>query len=57
MPAAVNLLDRAAALLPDDANMRPALLVGLGIALRVSGELARAERVLSEALDRGRAQR
>ena len=50
VPAAVNLLDRAAALLPDDANMRPALLVGLGIALRVSGDLARAERVLSEAL-------
>jgi tetratricopeptide (TPR) repeat protein len=50
VPAAVNLLDRAASILPEEARLEYQL--DLGIALGDAGELARAERVLSETLDR-----
>jgi class 3 adenylate cyclase/tetratricopeptide (TPR) repeat protein len=49
VPAAVNLLDRAASILSDEARLEYQL--ELGIALGDAGELVRAERVLSEALD------
>ena len=47
--AAVNLLDRAVSILPEEARLEYQL--ELGVALGDAGELARAERVLSEALD------
>jgi class 3 adenylate cyclase/tetratricopeptide (TPR) repeat protein len=50
--AAVNLFSRAAALLPDDHGRRISLLPELGAALRESGELVRAEKVLEEAVER-----
>jgi class 3 adenylate cyclase/tetratricopeptide (TPR) repeat protein len=46
--AAVNLLGRAVELLPDG-SPRPGLLVGLGDALHVAGDVARAQAVLEEA--------
>jgi class 3 adenylate cyclase/tetratricopeptide (TPR) repeat protein len=49
VPAAVNLLDRAASILPEDARLEYQL--ELGIALGDAGELPRAEGVLSDALD------
>jgi class 3 adenylate cyclase/tetratricopeptide (TPR) repeat protein len=49
VPGAVNLLDRAASILPEEARLEYQL--ELGIALGDAGELARAERVLSEALE------
>jgi class 3 adenylate cyclase/tetratricopeptide (TPR) repeat protein len=49
VPGAVNLLDRAASILPEQARLEYQL--ELGIALGDAGELARAERVLSEALE------
>ena len=54
-PAAVNLLERAGALLPPDDRRRLSLLPLLGRALTESGELERADSVLSEAVERGRA--
>jgi predicted ATPase/class 3 adenylate cyclase len=53
--AAVNLLERAADLLPADDPRRLSLLPPLGRALRVQGRLDRADEVLSEAVERGRA--
>jgi tetratricopeptide (TPR) repeat protein len=53
--AAVNLLERAGALLPPDDPRRLVLLVPLGRALRESGQMERADRVLAEAVELGRA--
>jgi tetratricopeptide (TPR) repeat protein len=53
--AAANLLGRAAALLAADAPDRVALLPAIGGALRGIGEMERAEAVLVEAVERGRA--
>jgi tetratricopeptide (TPR) repeat protein len=47
-PAAVNLLDRAAALLAGDPADALTVLPDLGVALRDAGEFARAERVFSD---------
>lgn len=52
MPAAANLLERAATLLPLDASERLELLIELGSALGDVGELGRAEAVLQEAIER-----
>ena len=52
--AAVNLLERAASLLPADDPRRLNLLPPLGRALREQGQLDRADAVLSEAVERGR---
>jgi predicted ATPase len=54
MPAAVDLLSRAIALRPENDDRRLALLPELGAALREAGELARADEVLSEAIEAGR---
>ena len=54
-PAAANLFERAAALLPADDPRRLALLPFLGRALRDAAQMERAESVLSEAVDRARA--
>jgi class 3 adenylate cyclase/tetratricopeptide (TPR) repeat protein len=54
MPAAVDLLSRAVALLPGGDERRLSLLPELGAALREAGELTRADEVLSEALLAGR---
>jgi class 3 adenylate cyclase/tetratricopeptide (TPR) repeat protein len=51
--AAVNLLDRAASLLPADAPVRIQLLPRLGGALREAAQMERAESVLEEAVERG----
>jgi class 3 adenylate cyclase/tetratricopeptide (TPR) repeat protein len=51
MPAAVSLLTRAAALLPDDHAQRRELLPTLGSALMSAGDFSRAESVLTEALE------
>jgi DNA-binding SARP family transcriptional activator len=48
-PATVNLLGRAAALLPADAAERPALLCELGVAQRVSGDFDAGRATLIEA--------
>jgi tetratricopeptide (TPR) repeat protein len=48
----VNLLDRAASLLAEEPEARDTLLVDLGVALVLAGELARAEVVLEEAAGR-----
>jgi tetratricopeptide (TPR) repeat protein len=53
--AAVNLLERAADLLPGDDTRRLGLLPFLGRALRAQGHLDRADAVLSEAVERGQA--
>ena len=53
--ATVNLLERAAALLPVDDGRRLSLLPTLGRALREGGQLERADAVLLEALEHGRA--
>jgi class 3 adenylate cyclase/tetratricopeptide (TPR) repeat protein len=50
--ASVNLLSRAAAVLPDDDENKLTLLPELGVALRESGDLARAEAVLRDAVER-----
>lgn len=55
MPAAANLLYRAAALLGDDSPDRARLLLDAGEALTEIGELARAEAALSEAVERASA--
>src|SRR5207253_6614739 len=49
LPAAVNLLTRAIALLPEDEPARAALLPELGAALIEAGDLDQADRVLTEA--------
>jgi len=54
-PAAANLLERAAGLLPEDDPGRLELLPLLGRALRDAARLERAEAVLSEAVERARA--
>jgi class 3 adenylate cyclase/tetratricopeptide (TPR) repeat protein len=53
--AAVNMLTRAAAVLPADDPRRLSLLPPLGRALREYGDLERADEVLSEAVARARA--
>jgi class 3 adenylate cyclase/tetratricopeptide (TPR) repeat protein len=55
MPAAANLLDRAAALLPADDLRRVAWAIDLSGSLIEVGELARAEELLDEATEAGRA--
>ena len=50
VPAAVTLLTRAAALLPDSHDERREILPILGSALMRTGDFGRAERVLDEAL-------
>jgi DNA-binding SARP family transcriptional activator len=55
IPATVNLLERATALLPEEDAYRRELICELGLALRVAGELARAESVLAEAAEASRA--
>ena len=54
MPAAVNLLERAVSLLPSGDPEHPDLLLKLGIALAESGELGRADALLSERIREGR---
>jgi class 3 adenylate cyclase len=54
-PAAVNLLERASALLPPHDHRRLRLLPSLGRALMESGELERADSVLSQAVETARA--
>jgi len=54
LPAAVNLLTRATALLPDAHDERRELLPLLGSALMRSGDFGRAESVLDEALEAAR---
>jgi class 3 adenylate cyclase/predicted ATPase len=49
LPAAVNLLTRAAALLPENDPVRVAILPELGSALIDAGDLDQADRVLAEA--------
>jgi class 3 adenylate cyclase len=51
MPAAVNLLERATALLPDGEPMRGTLLPELGSSLTEVGRLAEAERLLDAAVE------
>jgi tetratricopeptide (TPR) repeat protein len=53
-PAAANLFERAAALLPADDPRRLELLPLLGRALREAGRMEDAESVLSEAVERAR---
>jgi class 3 adenylate cyclase/tetratricopeptide (TPR) repeat protein len=53
--AAVNLLERAADLLPSDDPRRLSFSPSLGRALRAQGQLERADAVLSEAVHYGRA--
>ena len=55
VPAAVGLLTRAYALLGDDEPRRLALASDLGAALRDTGELTRADLVLSRAIDEAKA--
>jgi predicted ATPase/class 3 adenylate cyclase/predicted Ser/Thr protein kinase len=53
-PAATNLIERAASILPDDRPERISLLSELGLALTEAGRLAQAEEVLEEAQQRAR---
>jgi tetratricopeptide (TPR) repeat protein len=53
-PAAINLLGRATALLPNDAPERPGLLVHLGSALMKAGRFGEAEATLERACDAAR---
>jgi DNA-binding SARP family transcriptional activator len=55
MPAAVNLLERSRSLLPTDDRARLELLPDLGFAMFEVGQLDRADSVLTEAIERGRA--
>ena len=55
LPAAVGLLTRAAALLPDSNDQRHELLPLLGSVLMRTGDFTRAESVLDEALEAARA--
>jgi class 3 adenylate cyclase/tetratricopeptide (TPR) repeat protein len=54
-PATVNLLERAAALLSQDDRRRLSILPSLGRALMEAGQMQRADSVLAEAVERGRA--
>jgi len=54
VPAAVDLLARALLLEPEGSGARLELLPELGAALRESGELARAEELLAEAVEAAR---
>jgi class 3 adenylate cyclase/tetratricopeptide (TPR) repeat protein len=54
LPAAIKLLERAAALLSHDDRGRAELLPCLGAALTEAGRLAEADRILQEAVDRAR---
>jgi class 3 adenylate cyclase/tetratricopeptide (TPR) repeat protein len=54
VPAAVDLLERAASLLPDGSDERLELLPELAAALGEAGELARAESFVDEAVAGGR---
>jgi len=54
MPAAANLMDRAASLLPEDDGIRLTLLPDLGEALKDIGEFAKAEERLQEAINGAR---
>ncbi|HEU4941838.1 MAG TPA: adenylate/guanylate cyclase domain-containing protein [Gaiellaceae bacterium] len=54
LPAAVTLLARAVALLPDSHEERREILPMLGSALMGTGDFGRAERVLDEALETAR---
>ncbi|MDQ3778269.1 MAG: adenylate/guanylate cyclase domain-containing protein, partial [Actinomycetota bacterium] len=51
LPAAVSLLTRAAAILPDSHEERRRILPVLGSALMRSGDFSRAERALTESLE------
>ena len=51
LPAAINLLERAAALLSHEDRGRAELLACLGAALAEAGRLSEADRVLQEAVD------
>jgi predicted ATPase/class 3 adenylate cyclase len=51
LPAAINLLERAAALLSQDHRGRVELLACLGAALTEAGRMVEADRVLEEAVD------
>jgi class 3 adenylate cyclase/tetratricopeptide (TPR) repeat protein len=51
LPAAINLLERAVALLLHDDRARVELLAGLGAALTEAGRLIEADRILQEAVD------
>jgi DNA-binding SARP family transcriptional activator len=55
MPAAVNLLERSRSLLPTDDRARLELLPDLGFAMFEVGKLDRADSVLTEAIELGRA--
>ena len=55
LPASVTLLTRAVALLPDSHGERRELLLLLGTPLIRTGDFARAENVLNDALDAARA--
>jgi class 3 adenylate cyclase/tetratricopeptide (TPR) repeat protein len=55
MPAAVNLLERAIALPGADEARRHRLMLTLGVALRNSGALERADTVLTDAIEGARA--
>jgi class 3 adenylate cyclase/tetratricopeptide (TPR) repeat protein len=55
LPAAVSLLTRAVALLPDSSEPRREILPLLGGALMRTGDFDRAERVLTEALESAQA--
>jgi class 3 adenylate cyclase/tetratricopeptide (TPR) repeat protein len=55
MPAAVNLLERAARILPDDDPVRTRCLPDLSFALFQTGELARADAIVNDALERATA--
>ena len=55
MPAAADLLGRAATLLPEDEHSWLELAPDFGVALRDIGELAQAEAVLSRAIERAAA--
>jgi class 3 adenylate cyclase/tetratricopeptide (TPR) repeat protein len=55
LPAAVSLLTRAAALLPDSRAERREILPLLGSALMSTGDFSRAEHVLTEALEAAQA--
>ena len=54
MPAAVNLLERAVTLVPRSHPERSELLLKLGIALAETGELGRADALLSERISEAR---
>ncbi len=52
VPAAINLLDRSAALAPTPGGVPPAVRFQLGVALIEAGDLEGADRAFSEAIER-----